>query len=293
MRVPVLITADVDDSIHHRTSDKLAAFHRICQATADESVATTFFFVAREAEKIPDAVRLVRDAGHEVGCHGLTHGEEEEYSTLPVAQQAGYVRAATDVLGDIAGASPKSFRAPRVKVSASTYRVLADAGYVADSSVCSQRLDLISSNWVNTGWLRAPRLPYYPSSMSPYRRGDIPVLIVPVSALALPFISSVMYTFGPRAMKFLFRALYWESRRTGKPIVYLYHPWEFIPEIPGAKRYQANLRVHGLRIRRHLYRGSPDERFQWTIDLIRYIRQFPDTDFMTVGQFAESFPASR
>lgn len=292
-RVPVLFTGDVDDSEHHLPDDKKAVFQRIVGATAVESVPTTFFFVAREAEKLPDSVRLVAGAGHEVGCHGLTHGDEEEYSTISESRQTEFIHAATGILQDISAGRVKSFRAPRVKVSAATYRVLARAGYVADSSICSQRLDLISSNWVQTGWLRAPRRPYYPSAESPYERGDVPVLIVPVSAVAVPFISSALYVLGLRFMKVLFRVLYAESKVTGKPIVYLYHPYEFIPEIAGAKDYHTNLRVHGLRIRRHLYRGTPDQRFEWTMNLIRYMRRFPGVEFMTVNSFTESYTASR
>jgi hypothetical protein len=287
-----LFTGDVDDSEHHLSDDKRAAFERIVGATAVESVPTTFFFVAREAEKLPDSVRLVGRAGHEVGCHGLTHGDEEEYSTISESRQAEFVDAATVILQDIAGRPVTSFRAPRVKVSAATYGVLAKAGYVADSSICSQRLDLISSNWVQTGWLRAPRLPYYPSAASPYERGDVPVLIVPVSAVAVPFISSALYVLGLGFMKALFRILYEESKVTGKPIVYLYHPYEFIREIAGAKDYHTNLRVHGLRVRRHLYRGTPDQRFEWTMNLIRYMHRFPGVEFMTMSRFAESYTAS-
>src|SRR5262249_39635434 len=163
-------------------------------------------------------------AGHEIACHGLTHGSEEEYDSMSPSMQQDYLQKATDMLGAIAGDKPVSFRGPRVKVSGPTLEILTALGYVADSTVCSQRFDVISSNLIHTGWLRAPRTPYHPSANDAYQRGDLAILEVPVSALAVPFISSALYVLGLQFMKALFRALYAESRRTGKPIVYLFHP---------------------------------------------------------------------
>ena len=67
--------------------------------------------------------------------------------------------------------------------------------------------------------------------------GNLPILEIPVSAIAVPFISSALYVLGVGFMKMVFRALYLEARRTGKPIVYLFHPYEFAGEIKGAKDY--------------------------------------------------------
>jgi len=284
--VPVLITADVDFSRHHALEDKQAAFESLLSVARDAGAAITFYFVANEAAAVGEIPERLRAAGHEIGCHGLRHDEEEEYSTLPMARQAELVQAATGILRNLAGTEIRAFRAPRVKVSADTYRVLAAEGYLTDSSVCSQRFDLISSNLVNVGWLTAPRRPYQPSAHSPYRRGTLPLLVVPISAIAVPFISSALYVLGVRAMKLLFRLLYAESLRTGKPIVYLFHPYEFAGEIPGARDYGKNVRVHGLRFRRHLYRGGPQDKLAWTAELLGYIGGFEHARFMTMSEFA-------
>ena len=233
--VPVLLTGDVDFSTHHRESDKKNAFDHMLQAGRQLRGGVTFFFVAKEAQQVADYPRILREAGHEIASHGLTHGDEEEYDKMPAEMQEQYLSEATRVLCALSGSSITAFRGPRVKVSGSTLSILSRMGYLADSTVCSQRFDLISSNLVHTGWLRAPRRPYHPSGNDAYRRGDLSILEVPVSALAIPFISSTLYVFGLSFMKMVFRALYMESRRTGKPIVYLFHPYEFVEEIAGAK----------------------------------------------------------
>ena len=285
-KVPVIITADVDYSEHHTYDDKCRAFDRLIETTDHLNIKTTFFFVAREAEQVPLYPKALADAGHDVGCHGLTHGEEEEYDSMPATKQKEYLHQAADIISRLAGQKTVSFRAPRVKISSTAYGVLPEEGFIVDSSVCSQRFDLVSSNLFHYGWLRAPRTPYHPSKDSAFHRGDMDILVVPVSAMVAPFISSATYVLGPRIMKLFFRILLAESRRTGKPIVYLYHPYEFAAEIPGAKDYGQNVRVHGFRFRRHLLRGTPDERFNWTVQILEYMANFDDVEFMTMRQYA-------
>lgn len=231
---------------------------------------------------------MLRQGGHEIGCHGLTHGNEEEYDSMPVAMQQQYLSEATAILRAVGGCEIRAFRGPRVKVSGPTLKILSELGYVADSTICSQRFDLVSSNGLDTGWLRAPRNPYHPSATDAYRRGDLPILELPVSALLVPFISSTLYVLGLPFMKLLFRLLYMESRRTGKPIVYLFHPYEFADEIKGAKVYKRDLKVHGLRVRRHLYRGDAATRLDWNRRLWQYMAGFAGVRFLTASQYVEA-----
>src|SRR5262245_41479896 len=207
--VGVLLTGDVDFSSHHREEDKRRAFDSMLQAGRELRGHLTFFFVAREAQQVSDYPRILREAGHEIGCHGLTHGNEEEYDTMTAAMQEDYLHQATTILRRLSGADIRSFRGPRVKVSGETLSILSRIGYLADSTVCSQRFDIISSNLVHMGWLRAPRRPYYPSLTDAYRRGNLDILEVPISAFGLPFISSALYVLGVTFMKTAFRVLYW------------------------------------------------------------------------------------
>jgi peptidoglycan/xylan/chitin deacetylase (PgdA/CDA1 family) len=282
----------VDFSTHHEDVDKKQAFDKVLRAGRDLGGCMTFFFVAREAQQVSEYPRILRDAGHEIACHGLTHGEEEEYDSMPSSMQEEYLRKATDILRSLSGREIVSFRGPRVKISGPTLQILSRIGYVADSTVCSQRFDLISSNLLHTGWIRAPRRPYHPQANDAYRSGDLAILEVPISAIALPFISSALYVLGLGVMKLLFRALYLESRRTGKPIVYLFHPYEFAQEVKGAKDYSRNLKVHGLRVRRHLYRGDPRAKFARNLELWKFMASFPEVRFMTVSQYAQTHRSS-
>jgi hypothetical protein len=286
-KVAVLLTGDVDFSTHHPPLQKVQAFREMVTTGREIGGGMTFFFVAREAQQVAECPPMLHAAGHEVGCHGLTHGNEEEYDSMPLPMQEQYLNEATAILRSVGGCEIRSFRGPRVKVSGPTLKILSRLGYVADSTICSQRFDLVSSNGLDTGWLRAPRNPYHPSAEDAYRRGELSILEVPVSALLVPFISSTLYVLGLPFMKLMFRALYLESRRTGKPIVYLFHPYEFADEIRGAKVYKRDLKVHGLRLRRHLYRGDGAARLEWNRRLWRYMAGFDGVRFVTAARYAE------
>jgi len=284
-KVYVIISGDIDYSEHHKHSDKLVIFDKILNIAKDLNIKLSFNFVAKEATKIEVCIKLLAESGHEIGCHGLIHNDDEEYNLLSYEKQFQYISEATNILKRITNEDVSSFRAPRVKVSSHMYRVIETLGYLTDSSICSQRMDFVSSNMFNKDWLFAPRLPYNPSPSSPFKRGNSRVLIVPVSALFIPFISSVLYVFGLTFMKILFSVFYLESLLTGKPIVYLYHPYEFIPEIKGKKNYHSNLKVHGFRWRRHLYRGTPQDKLERHIKLWKYMKSFKAVEIVTMKEF--------
>jgi hypothetical protein len=242
----------------------------------------------------------LRVQGHEVGCHGLTHGDEENYDRMPEDMQRAYIAEATDKLQALTGASLRAFRSPRVKMSACTLRLLAEGGYWADSSVCSQRIDLVSSNLINTGWIFSPRRPYRPHRDNAFKRGDIPIWEIPISAVILPFISSSLRVLGLAAMKMFFRVLYAESRLTGKPIVYLAHPTEFVAQGgKGKKRRKAHIRrehfslsyihSHGLRLRNILYRVEAESLLNYTQELFAYMASLPDVTFLTVSEYTTRY----
>ena len=291
--VPVLITADVDPSPEVSVSDKRKSLELTTGLLDEFGIRATFFSVARTAQEIGPAVKVLKRHKHEVGCHGLTHGFEEEYTRMSEQQQREYLVAATRILEDLVGEKIVSFRGPRVKTSRVTQGVLEELGYWADSSVCSQRVDFISSNLINWGWITAPRLPYRPSVSSPYRKGERNLWVIPVSALVLPFVSGIINTFGINYAKVLFNILYRESMATGKPIVYLFHPVEFVPKTLSVERRFSwnNVLVEGLRIRRSkwLYLRDIKKRFGLHRTLFEHMKTFSGVRFCTMKDYIREY----
>jgi hypothetical protein len=300
-QVPILITWDVDPDYHLPFEPKRRSFGSAIDLCRDLDIAATFFVTANTDYVSTDQVERLLNSGHEVGCHGLTHRKEEDYDRMPVSLQRSYIEDAKTKLEMLIGGPVRSFRSPRVKTSAQTLSLLGEYGYQADSSVCSQRIDLVSSNMINTGWLFAPRRPYHPHQDSAFKQGDLPIWEIPVSATVMPFISSLLRVVGTTIMKAFFRLQYAESRRTGRPIVYLAHPTEFIstPEDSSRWRFKRRhfspsfIRTHGFLIRNWLYWMDGDVCLKSTKQLFSYMASFSDVRFLTVSQYVSRYLNAR
>ena len=282
--VPVLITCDIDPTPEVTIADKQKALDLTLDLFDNFMIKATFFTVADVISHYPDQVRQLLNQEHEIGCHGLSHDLEEDYSQMPLTVQRENLTRATAKLEDTTGNEIRSFRGPMVKTSHITQKVLEELDYYVDSSVCSQRMDLISSNHINPGWLFAPRLPYRPSDKSAFKRGERNLVVVPVSALILPFISGVLYTLGTTLMKRLFDTLYFESKQNGKPIVYLMHPVEFAHHNNSKQR----IAMKGLSFRRKLKLKIDEyKRYTYSKTLFEYISSFQDVQFMTMSSYID------
>lgn len=290
-QVPVLITWDVDPDRWATYDHRQRALSMAIDLCEELGIHSTFFITANFAHEYADHIGRMQALGQEIGCHGLTHTDEEEYDRMSVEMQRAYIEEATPKLEAVVGTPILAFRSPRVKTSAHTLRLLAEYGYRVDSSVCSQRIDFLSSNLINSGWLVAPRRPYRPHHTSPFKRGDVPIWEIPVSAMVFPFISGSLNVFGLRFMKALFKLLYAESRYTGKPIVYLVHPPEFISSGNRKSHFMlkefspAYIRTHGFLIRKVFYRMDGETWLNATRALFAYMASFPGVTFMTSNEY--------
>jgi hypothetical protein len=136
-------------------------------------------------------------------------------------------------------------------------------------------------------------VPYHPHKDSAFKRGDLDILEIPVSALMMPFISTSLYMLGLPLMKLLFRLLYAEAGRSGKPIVYLAHPQEFGPRISSLFKLSdlsyKNLQTRGLKGRKRFGVTDPKSRVELNRALFSYMATFPGIRFMTMREYASQF----
>ena len=227
MIVPLLITIDLEVANDHDLADQHLALEMLHRDFLSIGVSSTIFVTGNASKAFASEVRQLSLAGHEIACHGLTHQKDENFRIMPRSQIQDALYKATLCIEQTVGKRPRSFRGPSMTTSVATQRALVEAGYEADFSVCPQRLDLLTCRGASLGWLTAPRVPYHPSYSSPYRRGDIELLVVPLSSFGLPLVSGLLYLFGYSFVKTLFRLLLIEARKIGAPIVYLFHSYEF------------------------------------------------------------------
>ena len=108
---------------------------RILEFLEERDLKITFFIVGKDAtvEQNVPALRMIADAGHEVGNHSFKHepwlhqySEQELEDELERAEEA--IERAT-------GVKPAGFRGPGFSLSPSTLRVLSKRGYRYDATV--------------------------------------------------------------------------------------------------------------------------------------------------------------
>jgi hypothetical protein len=114
-----------------------------------------------------------------------------------------------------------------LRINEHTIKALEQTGFKIDSSVASQRFDgpLSFGSKKKLKWIFAPRLPYYPSYNSPFKRGNSSILEIPISAAIFPYIGTLMRV-SPTLLRLVEKFLFTESKITGKPIVFIFHPNE-------------------------------------------------------------------
>jgi len=202
----------------------------------------TFFFLGWIAERLPDLVRDVHAAGHEIGSHGYDH------RLLPELGAAGFdddLRQTEEILEGIVGVRPRIFRACTWSITSATpwaLPTLQRRGYVLDSSVFP---------------IRHPDYGVPAAPVHPYRVAvaggallEFPPLCWEILGKRLPVGGGGYLRLFP--LQLLRAGLAQQARRGYPGCVYL-HPWEVDPGQPRQD-------LHGLRRFRHyvnLHRTLP------------------------------------
>jgi len=195
------------------------------------NIKTTFFVVGDFAQQHPEVVRMVIPFGHEIGSHGFSHDISQAFDTLPFMKQVEHLSKSKKILEDISGQEVISFRAPALRVNKSTSLALLETGYKIDSSVPSQRFDFFLSfgSLNKLKWILAPRLPYFTKPDDLTRKGNGPLIEVPLSSTFFPYVGTTMRIF-PVITRIQHHLLYYETLINSKPVVFDIHPNEFIDE---------------------------------------------------------------
>jgi polysaccharide deacetylase family protein (PEP-CTERM system associated) len=197
------------------------ATRRLLDLFAKRGARATFFFLGWIAERMPELVREVCGAGHEVGSHGYDHrclhelGEAGFGADLARTEQA--LRAAGAPL-------PTTFRACTWSITARTPwapAVLVARGYRFDSSIFPIRHP-------DYGVPRAPRAPYT-LEVDGGALIELPPLTLSVFGRRLPVGGGGYLRLFPLA---LLRAGLRAAGRGGWPGCVYLHPWEVDPEQP-------------------------------------------------------------
>jgi len=146
------------DHLNDRVADNT---DRLLDLFADHGVTATFFVQGGLAQRRPDVVRKIADAGHEIASHGNDHARIANFDAITFARDITMSRAR---LQDVSGRAVTGYRAPSFSINRSTawaYEELARAGFTYSSSV-------VPITHRHVGWSDAPTTAFLPIAGSPF-----------------------------------------------------------------------------------------------------------------------------
>ena len=121
------------DVMSHQAYGPRTGLPRILRLLDRQRIRATFFVPGFSAERWPDAVRSIRDAGHEIACHGYLH--EGSRSAEDEATEDRWLLRSLDALDAVVGVRPVGYRAPNWEASYRLPGLLARHGFGYDSSL--------------------------------------------------------------------------------------------------------------------------------------------------------------
>ena len=116
----------------HQAYGPLVGVPRILDMLDRHQIASTFFVPGHTAVRYPEAIRSIVAAGHEIAHHGYLH---EQPTSLTLEEEIDVLDKGLVALADIAGVRPTGYRAPMWDLSWRTPALLAERGFLYDSSL--------------------------------------------------------------------------------------------------------------------------------------------------------------
>jgi polysaccharide deacetylase family protein (PEP-CTERM system associated) len=241
---PNALTCDVEDYFHVSAFERLIPKSRwqelewrlprnvdlALQLFADAGARGTFFTLGWVAERIPNVVRRIAAAGHEIASHGMSH--TRVWNQTP-DQFRDDVSHAKKLLEDTAGVAVRGYRAASWSFDERTpwaHHILKEAGYEYSSSIYPIAHD-------HYGVPNAPARPFYLQSAQML---EIPATTATFAGRNWPAAGGGYFRLLPLPLSL------WLLRRArsahGVPLVFYFHPWELDPEQPRIKGASARAR---------------------------------------------------
>lgn len=98
----------------------------ILSVLKEYGIRATFFVIGENAAADPDRIRMIYEAGHEIGNHTYTHSYISKIGKDALREE---IRKTEEILQSITGEKPKVFRPPGGFYDEASLKVLEEMGY--------------------------------------------------------------------------------------------------------------------------------------------------------------------
>lgn len=227
-----------------------ASTERLLAMLGERGITGTFFVLGWVAERVPQLVRRIAAAGHEIACHGYSHQLIYTQSQQTFLDET---RHAKQLLEDLTGGPVRGYRAASFSITPKSrwaLDTLIDLGFEYDSSIFPVRHD-------RYGMPGAARSPGTVESPSGRKIVEFPMSTALFGGVRVPVSGGGYFRLLP--YWFVRAGLRRINDRDGMPFTFYLHPWEVDPDQPRMKvgllsrvRHYTNLDRCEERLRRLL-----------------------------------------
>jgi len=131
---------------------------RLVQLFGRFGIKTTWFVPGHSAETFPDQIKMVVDAGHELGVHGYSH---ENPIAMTPRQEEDVLDKCIELLRKISGRKPTGYVAPWWEFSPVTAELLQKKGFKYDHSLMHHDFQphyvRVGDSWTKIDYSKAAR----------------------------------------------------------------------------------------------------------------------------------------
>jgi polysaccharide deacetylase family protein (PEP-CTERM system associated) len=199
----------------------LGSMEILTDLLAERGVHGTFFVLGWIAQRYPDLVRSLADAGHEIASHGWDHRRVVDITPDEFRDS---VRRSRELLEDISGLPVVGFRAPSFSIVPGiewALDILVEEGYRYDSSLFPIRRR-------GYGYPGAERDPHWIARPAG-RLAEIPPTTISRFGVNVPAAGGAYFRLFPYSVT---RAALRDAERRGVSATFYIHPWEVDPTQP-------------------------------------------------------------
>lgn len=106
---------------------------RILKMLEKNDIKATFFIVGATAEKYPDKIKAIADAGHELGNHSWTHTHPKRFNSKE--EERDELERTAEIITRLTGQTPTGYRSPAAEFSLHTVEILDEMGFSWEGSM--------------------------------------------------------------------------------------------------------------------------------------------------------------